>query len=250
MAGHHRAQRAVGWLLAPLWFPLATLFLRIRFGCRILDIKASRAEFRRIRSESDAPLLICANHLTMVDSFFIARALSSNWRFLLDFDSVPWNTPEEVNFADTRFHRALAYVAKCVPIRRGGERGAIKQVLDRLEYLLGRGEVAVLFPEGGRSRTGRIDPENAGWGVGRVVAAVEGCRVLCIYMRGDKQVTWSDYPARGDRLRIGLALIEPKSAARGVRRTRDLSMQIVGQLAQMEAVHFGDRAIGGSDAGQ
>ena len=250
MAGHHRAQRAVGWLLAPFWLPLASLFLRLRFGCRIPDIKASRAEFRRIRSESDAPLLICANHLTLVDSFFIAQALSPNWRFLLDFDSLPWNTPEEVNFANTRFHRVLAYVAKCVPIRRGGEREAIKQVLDRLGYLLARGEVAILFPEGGRSRTGRIDPEKAGWGVGRVVAALEGCRVLCVYMRGDEQVTWSDYPVRGDRLRIGLALIEPKSEARGVRRTRDLSMQIIGKLTQMEAIYFGGRATEGSDAGQ
>jgi 1-acyl-sn-glycerol-3-phosphate acyltransferase len=238
MAARHRIQRAVGRLLAPFWFPLVSLFLRFRFGCRIEDIAESRRFYRKVRSESGAPLLICANHLTLVDSFFIAQALSSNWRFALDFDSVPWNTPEEINFAATAWNRVLVYVAKCIPIRRGGQREDIKQVLERIVHLLSRGEVAVLFPEGGRSRSGRVETDTAGWGVGRVLAGLEGCRVLCIYMRGAAQATWSAYPARGDRLRVSLALIEPKSDARGVRRTQDLSMQVMGQLAQMEAQYF------------
>jgi hypothetical protein len=60
-------------------------------------------------------------------------------------------------------------------------------------------------------------------------------------MRGDAQTTWSTYPARGDLLRVSLALIEPKSDARGVRRTRDLSQQVIGQLAQMESEYFAAR---------
>ncbi len=240
MVVRHRTQRVVGWLLAPFWFPLATLYLRLRFGCRIEGIAESRRIYKKIRGGSSAPLLICANHLTLVDSFFIAQALSSNWRFLVDFDGVPWNTPEEVNFAATPWNRALVYVAKCIPIRRGGQREDIKAVLERIGYLLSRGEVAVLFPEGGRSRTGRVEADGAGWGVGRVLANLENCRVLCIYMRGDAQATWSTYPARGDRLRVSLKLIEPKSDARGVRRTRDLSMQVMAQLSEMEATYFSD----------
>ena len=227
--------------MAPFWFPLASVFLRLRFGVRFADIQSSRLVYREIRASSDGPLLICANHLTLVDSFFIARALSPNWRFLLDFDSVPWNTPEELNFAKTPFHRLLVYIAKCIPIRRGGQREDVKEVLDRVVYLLRRGEVAVLFPEGGRSRSGRVDPEGGAWGIGRVVAACEGCRVLCVYMRGDGQDSWSAYPARGDVLRVSLSLIEPKSDARGVRRTRDLSQQIVGELARMESDYFSAR---------
>ena len=227
--------------MAPFWFPLASLFLRFRFGVRVADVASSRRVYRKVRSSSDKPLLICANHLTLVDSFFIAQALSPNWRFLADFDSVPWNTPEESNFASTPLHRILIYIAKCIPIRRGGQREDIREVLDRVVYLLSRREVAVLFPEGGRSRTGRVDPEGGAWGIGRVVAAVEGCRVLCVYMRGDAQTTWSAYPARGDLLRVSLALIEPKSDARGVRRTRDLSQQVIGQLAQMESEYFAAR---------
>ena len=231
--------------MAPFWFPLASLFLRLRFGIRFTDIGSSRRAYREIRASSDGPLLICANHLTLVDSFFIAQALSSNWRFLLDFDSVPWNTPEEVNFANTPFHRLLVYIAKCFPIRRGGQREDVKEVLSRVIHLLRRGEVAVLFPEGGRSRSGRVDPEGGAWGIGRVVASCEGCRVLCVYMRGDAQSSWSAYPARGDTIRVSLALIQPKSDLRGVRRTRDLSEQIVGELVRLESEHFSSRASSG-----
>ena len=74
--------------------------------------------------------------------------------------------------------------------------------------------------------------------VGRMVAAAPGCRVLCVYLRGDSQETWSDYPAKGERILVSLACIEPKSDHRGVRRTRDLSQQIVSQLIRMEEKFF------------
>lgn len=234
----HRVQRALGWLLAPLWVPLAALVLRFGFGYRVADRAALHRAYRRIRSESNAPLLICANHLTLVDSFLVAWALAPSWSYVVAFDSMPWNTPEETNFANTARNRILVYLAKCIPIRRGGSRADAAHVLDRVVHLLQRGETALLFPEGGRSRTGRVSDERAAWGVGRVVAALPGCRVLCVYMRGDAQASYSDFPARGDVMRVSLECIEPKSDARGVRRSRDIVQQILGQLAWMEAEHF------------
>ena len=238
MQRRHRVQRAVGWGVAPLWVPAAALVLRFGFGYRIADLRACRKSFARIRAESRAPLLICANHLTLIDSFLIAWALAPSWRYALDFDLLPWNTPEETNFAATRTSRALVWFAKCIPIRRGGSREDAAAVLDRVRWLLGRGETALLFPEGGRSRSGRVAVDSAAWGVGRVVGAVPGCRVLCVYMRGDAQTSWSDYPARGDRLRVSLRCIEPTSDARGARRARDLAQQIVAELSRMEDEHF------------
>jgi hypothetical protein len=238
LARMNGVQRAVGWLVAPLWVPLAGAVLRLRFGYRVADRRALHAEVRRIRGESTAPLLICANHLTMIDSFIVAWALAPSWTYVIDFDSLPWNTPEETNFASTRRNRVLVYLAKCIPIRRGGSREDVAFVLDRLIHLMRRGETALLFPEGGRSRSGRVSDEHIAWGVGRVVGALPGCRVLCVYMRGDHQETWSDYPARGDVMRVSVACIEPKSDARGVRRSRDLVQQIIGQLSRMEAAYF------------
>ena len=239
----HAWQRAVGWMVAPIWIPAAALILRFGFGYRIHDVAEARRAFARIRSDVSGPMLVCANHLTLIDSFLIAWALSPSWRYVVHYDALPWNTPEATNFARTRFSKVLIFLAKCIPIRRGGSREDVAEVLDRVGYLLGRGETALLFPEGGRSRTGRICDEKAAWGVGRIVGAIEGCQVVCVYMRGDAQTTWSDYPSKGDTLRVSLARIEPKSDARGVRRSRDLTLQILNQLERMEEVHFAEGSL-------
>ena len=106
---------------------------------------------------------------------------------------------------------------------------------------LKRREVALLFPEGGRSRSGRIEDGAGAWGVGRIVGAVDGCRVLCVYMRGRQQETWSDYPAKGDSIYVDIDCIEPKSDHRGARRSRDLAQQIMTRLKAMEEAYFDGR---------
>ncbi|MAI79989.1 MAG: hypothetical protein CL917_13670 [Deltaproteobacteria bacterium] len=239
----HRRQRWMGWLVAPIWVPLAAFWLSRRLAYRVHDLVKIRQTYRELRQESNAPLLVCANHLTLIDSFLIALALSGSFRYLVDFDSLPWNVPEESNFANTSLNRILAYLGKCVPIRRGGTREDVAYVLNRVIYLLQRGEVALVFPEGGRSRVGRIEATGAGWGVGRIVSAVEGCRVLCVYMRGEHQETYSDWPIDGERFHVSLACIEPKSESRGVRGTRDLSNQIISKLSELEAEYFSRRKV-------
>jgi 1-acyl-sn-glycerol-3-phosphate acyltransferase len=227
-------QRRVGRLLSPLWVPLAAAAMALGRGWRVENARETRARYRRLRRESRAPLLVCANHLTLVDSFLVAWALGSPLWYLRHYASLPWNVPEERNFAATRTSRALVYVMKCLPIRRGADKREAARVLARLAHLLASGEVGLVFPEGGRSRTGRVDPEAAAFGVGRLVKAVPGCVVLCVYLRGARQHTWSDYPVRGERFRASLSLLEPKSDAGGLRGSLEIARQIVGRLAEME----------------
>ena len=90
-------------------------------------------------------------------------------------------------------------------------------MLEKVQHLLRSGEVVMVFPEGQRSRSARVELESAAYGVGRIVSSVPGCRVLCLYLRGDGQHEMSDAPARGEVFRGRLALIEPKSDERGLR---------------------------------
>ena len=241
MVRRHTLQRLVSRVAGPIWVGISVLVMRFYFRYRIADVKRLRAAYRRIRGESKAPMLICANHLTMVDSFLIAWALGSGSYWLLHPDELPWNTPERMNFGRTPLQRFLIFIAKCIPITRGGAREDVGEVLERVKYLLARGETALLFPEAGRSRSGRVEENAAAWGVGRIVGAVPGCRVLCVYLRGRAQSTWGDWPAKGDTLDVSIAGIEPKSDARGVRRSRDLAQQIVRQLMRMEEEYFDGR---------
>jgi hypothetical protein len=234
-------QREVGRLLGPIWIPLGAAVLRWGYGWRILDAGAARREFRRLRRESPAPLLVCANHLTMVDSFLIAIALASPWWYVAHFAALPWNTPERDNFSRTWWLRIAIYVMKCIPVERGGDRREIGRVFERFSYLLSRGDAGLIFPEGGRSRSGRVDVEATTYGVGRVVKSLPGCRVLCVYLRGEGQTTWTDAPARGERFRVRFASLEPKAEHGGMRGSLAISRQVLARLATLETEWFDAR---------
>jgi hypothetical protein len=234
-------QRAVSRLLSPLWIPLFTAVMRVVMRWSLAQPQEVRRAYARAVTTSRAPLLVCANHLTMLDSFVIGWAIGSAGFYFRHFRAMPWNTPEQVHFASTWWKRALVYVLKCVPVRRGSDRKEVALVLEKVRFLMARGESALVFPEGGRSRTGRVELENAAYGVGRLVSQLPGCRVFCVYLRGDGQDTWTDAPKRGERFRVRAALIEPKTDARGLRGSLEVSRQIVAKLAELERGHFDDR---------
>jgi len=234
-------QKAVARLLSPL--TLAAVYVGVRWVMRLeLEDAAPLRRLYRQLSRDPAPLLICANHLTLFDSALIAWALATPSWYLTHFHALPWNVPEERNFASTWVRRALSYVYKCVPVRRGGDRAGVASTLERFTWLLADGETGLLFPEGGRSRSGRVELESAAYGVGRVVKALPGCRVLCVYLRGEAQAGYTDLPIRGDRLHVSVATIEPKSDHAGLRGSRDIARQITAKLVELEERHFADRA--------
>lgn len=227
--------------LSFLWIPVFTGIMLFVMRWRLVGAERVRQEYARLRSESDAPVLVCANHLTMLDSFAIAWALGGLGTFLRHFNWLPWNTPEERNFASTRWRRVLVYLLKCVPVKRGSDRAEVAKTLEKVGFLLARGESVLIFPEGGRSRTGRVDREAAAYGVGRLVGSLPGCRVFCVYLRGRKQETWSVSPRSGDVFDVYSSVLEPKTDHQGLRGSVDIARQIVGRLAEMEARHFDGR---------
>jgi 1-acyl-sn-glycerol-3-phosphate acyltransferase len=234
-------QRLAGRVAAVAWLPLVTLLMRFGFRWRIRDAGRWRREYARLL-EDGRPLLIVANHLTMVDSAVIGWALGSGVGHVIRPRGLPWNVPLARRVESSRLWRTLAYLTKCVPVPRGGERREVADVLEKLAHLLRSGEAVLMFPEGGRSRTGRVDTEATADGVGRLLKEVDGCRVLCVYARGDAQRTWSNVPARGDSFTVALRVVEPRTELRGLRGTRDLATQVVRALADLEREHFEGRA--------
>ena len=81
-----------------------------------------------------SPLLICANHLTMVDSFLIAWALGSpSWllRDRLRLAALEHPGAEELRRRPLPAP-CLIFLAKCIPITRGGAREDVGDVLERV----------------------------------------------------------------------------------------------------------------------
>jgi hypothetical protein len=163
------------------------------------------------------------------------------WWYVAHFSSLPWNTPERDNFSRTWWLRLATYVMKCIPVERGGDRREVGRTLDRIRYMLACGDVGLIFPEGGRSRSGRIDAEATTYGVGRVVKTLPGCRVLCVYLRGEGQATYPDAPARGERFRVLFAGLEPKTEHAGMRGSLAITRQVLARLSALETEWFDAR---------
>jgi len=215
--------------------------LRVIMRYRIQNVAEVRRRFRALVQQTDSPILICPNHLTMADSAILAWALGGPWWLLRNYRWVPWNVPELSNFAGVGLDRAAAWMVKCIPIVRGGPRADLSHSLAKIEHVLSRGETALIFAEGARSRTGRIQLESIAHGVGRIVSALPDCNVLCAYLRGDRQETWSTIPARGDSFYVDFELFRPDSEHSGMRRSRDFAHQVADRLVQLEKKYFAGR---------
>ncbi|OGY53396.1 MAG: hypothetical protein A3A24_00260 [Candidatus Buchananbacteria bacterium RIFCSPLOWO2_01_FULL_46_12] len=93
-------------------------------------------------------LLIIANHLTMIDSWFIVMACC--WpRCIIKPYLVPWHLPEEKNFFKNWLMARACRMWRCIPITRGS--GNFLAKLPEISRQLTAGRV-MIFPEGTRNR--------------------------------------------------------------------------------------------------
>jgi hypothetical protein len=230
------------WLVRlMLPFTVTLYFLIIRAaGYRVRDIERIRRECLEQFSRHRGPWVVCANHLTLIDSMILVYGMLSFTSHFTNYRNVPWNLPEQDNFHKKNFLIAvLCYIAKCIPINRGGDRDEMKKTLDKCNYVLSKGQSLMIFPEGGRSRTGRVDTEGFSYGVGRFVKDHPDCKVMCLYLRGDHQVTYGNFPQIGEHFSMMMEVLEPgPSDYSGMRAQRFYAEQIIQKLARMEENYF------------
>lgn len=232
-----RVQEAVSQAFAlPTYYSLLG-WLRYR-RYRIPDLARLRAEFAALERDRREPLLVCANHLTLVDSLVIQWALAPGWRLAFRPRWFVWNLPDRHNISATWLLRTLGYLGKCIPVLRKGPPEEARRALDKVTWLLSRGQSVLIFPEGGRTRIGRVDPDRVMYGVGRMLQEAPGARVLCVYARGLGQRDYSNYPRPGETFFIRFAEFAPVTSHQGLRADRDLATQIVARLVEMEQEYF------------
>jgi 1-acyl-sn-glycerol-3-phosphate acyltransferase len=158
---------------------------------------------------------------------------------IIHYKKLPWNLPEWNNYKDNIILTILCYLSKCIPINRGGSREKMKAAMDKCVYLLNSGETIMIFPEGKRSRTGRVDKEGFSYGVGRFIKNAENCKVMCMYLRGDKQASYSVIPSWGEKFSIDIEIFTPQPAQGSeLRVQREYATQIIDRLVKMEENYF------------
>lgn len=235
-----KLQKLLGRLFLLPFGMLIVAALKFYFRYSIRDLGHIRQQFRDVVG-LNKPLIICPNHLTMIDSLVIMWALASMPYYFWDYKLFAWNIPAIENYKDKPSWRLIAYLGKCIPIDRAGSNEHKDLILATLSYLLRSGEVCMIFPEGTRSRTGRIQPEQVSYGVGRIIQSVPDCHVLCVYSRGLQQETYSIFPKKREEFYIKMELIKPSSENTGRRAARDYAQQIINKLFTMEQAYFAQR---------
>lgn len=237
-------QRTLSYFGFAAFGPVLLAVYRFRFRFSAHRLKQIRAEYRALRAAHPGPLLICSNHLTLVDSIVQAVLLGSLWDYLKHPASLPWNLPEVKNFYHRWSWRVVCYLGRCIPVQRGASTEQSKLAQARMHYVLDRGDAIAIFPEGKRSRDGRVDDRDFSYGVGQLLNQIPDAKVLCVYLRGMRFGGFADFPKIGERFYLQLQMLTPQSASQGLRRARDLSAQVIARIKAMEADYFAELEAG------
>jgi 1-acyl-sn-glycerol-3-phosphate acyltransferase len=153
-----------GGILAGVLAPLLYLYLRRRVHGREV-----------LGEEVAAPVIFVANHCSHLDTPTILRALPRAWRRRTAVAAAA------DYFYKSRWRaRAVALVFNTVPMGRNGG-GLGNGATDHVDQLIGEGWNLLMFPEGTRSRDGRIGTVHSG---AAVLAARHGLSILPIWVGG------------------------------------------------------------------
>jgi len=187
--------------------------------------------------ELKPPFILVSNHLTLIDTLFIHFVISwpsyyiRPWRLL-------WNLPEQTNY----FRGIILpymWLSRCIPIQRQGKARDQLLALEKAISVLNNHESIHIFPEGTRSRTGRITDYTTG--IGRIYLKVPNCTILPVYARGIENVL--PIKAKFPRLwkKIDVVIGKPtelNTPHKGIRALKDVSLQIFNLLVDMENDYF------------
>ena len=230
-------QYLIGRITVFITLPLIVLAVKCA-GYRIKQVNRVRKQVKTMMTHHPGPWLICPNHLTMIDSVILAYALVPPRQYLFQYRRLPWNVPELTKFKGNLFVVVICFLMKCIPLVRGGDRKALKSVFSKCSHLLEKKENLIIFPEGTRSRTGRVKKKGFPYGAGRFFLSVPAVRVMCVYLRGENQAGYSALPRYGEAFYLSLKQAVLSTPFKGLRAQRDLSGQIIAELSQMEEEYF------------
>lgn len=231
-------QRILGNLAFFFYGIIVVVLIKFVFRYRILNHKEHKRFYKALMKENKK-LLICSNHMTMVDSVILQYAFGDYFLYLFHFRLFPWNMPAREVFFNNLFLKVFLFLSKCIPLDRKGTPEHHELVLNQAKYIIQHNEPFIIFPEGGRSRKGRFDIENLTYGIGKILYEVPGTKVLCVYLRGDKQENVSVVPEKDTVFYLAYELIEPKTQAqKKLQAEKELALQVGLTIKKLEEEYF------------
>jgi 1-acyl-sn-glycerol-3-phosphate acyltransferase len=165
-------------------------------------------------------VIVVCNHLNNADPPMIQRALPRYVVFMAKKEMM-----------DAPIIGPLFKAWGAFPVRRGeSDRGAVRQACG----VVNRGEVLMMFPEGTRSRTGRLGTGHPGTAL---IARHTGATVVPVAITGTEDIKWPGVFLRPRSIRhIRVAIGEPfrldGGSAKSEQLRRDMD-EIMGRIAAL-----------------
>jgi 1-acyl-sn-glycerol-3-phosphate acyltransferase len=178
----------------------------------------------------DGPLILAANHRSFLDSVFLALVVDRPVSFLAKAEY----------FDDSRIAWFLRATGQ-IPVRRGSPAGA-RKAIDEADLVLAGGGVVGVYPEGTRSRDGRLHRGKLG---PARLAAASGAPLVPIGLIGTDAVQPPGARLPHIRKAVAIRFGSPRwldaAAASDRRRLRDATDGLMDEVAELCGQH-GPRA--------
>jgi hypothetical protein len=235
-------QRFFGWVfLLPISLTIIGLF-KFKLKYKVENLNEVRKKYLKIVNSKNK-VVICSNHLTLIDSIILLWALSSPFRNFLNYRLFSWNFPAKENAKSKISWHIITFLSKCIFVERLGSQKHTGSLVDQMAYLLSSRDICMIFPEGTRSRSGKVDVSLVNYGIGKIIQKIPDCEILCVYLRGDKQKTYSDFPDKNSTFTISMETLKPTTTLSGLRGSRDLATQVIKKIKELEDAYFANNAV-------
>jgi 1-acyl-sn-glycerol-3-phosphate acyltransferase len=172
------ARLDVPWARCGLARRVREAFLSLILGPAMKFYMRFRTHGRERFADIDAPVILVSNHSSHLDTPTILRALPRRWR-----DRTAVAAAADYFYKKRRTAAFVALIFNTVPIqRRGGGLG--EGATDHVDRLIDQRWNLLMYPEGTRSRDGRIGKLRSG---AAAIAAQHGIPIVPIYVTGTHQ---------------------------------------------------------------
>ncbi len=89
-----KIQYLVAWITFPLWGTFLISLIRFMRGYKVQQLPEIRRHYKQLRRSAEGPIIVCSNHLTMLDSLILNWSLASIPSYTRSFKTFSWNIPE------------------------------------------------------------------------------------------------------------------------------------------------------------
>ena len=185
------------------------------FGPLMAIYTRRRAVGREVLGRLEPPVIFVANHNSHLDTPMILRMLPARWR-----QRVAVAAAADYFYAKRWFAYAVSLMFNTVPMSRNGG-GMSEDATRHVDRLLAERWSLLVYPEGTRSRTGRVGKLRSG---AAVLAVEHGIPIVPIYVTGTRAtmppgLSWPKFRPFRRRHRVTLTFGEPIWPREGEHRT-------------------------------